>query len=47
MAVIWYIESFYNRSRPHSSVGWRRPTELMDEFFERFCRGLEEVQMAA
>jgi transposase InsO family protein len=47
MAVIWYIESFYNRTRPHSSVGWRKPAELMDEFFARFDRGLEEVQMAA
>ena len=47
MAVIWYIESFYNRMRPHSSVGWRKPAELMEEFFARFNRGLEEVQMAA
>lgn len=47
MAVIWYIETFYNRTRPHSSVGWRKPAELMDEFFARFDRGLEEVQMAA
>ena len=46
-AVIWYIEAFYNRMRPHSSVGWRRPAELMGEFFERFDSGLEEVQMAA
>ena len=46
-AVIWYIETFYNRMRPHSSVGWRRPAELMGEFFERFDSGLEEVQMAA
>ena len=46
-AVIWYMESFYNRARPHSSVGWKRPAELMEEFFARFERGLEEVQMAA
>lgn len=46
-AVIWYIESFYNRMRPHSSVGWRRPAELMGEFFVRFDSGLEEVRMAA
>ena len=45
--MVWYIESFYNRARPHSSVGWRRPAELMDEFFARFESGLEEVQMAA
>ena len=47
MAVVWYIESFYNRMRPHSSVGWRKPAELMGEFFVRFDSGLEEVQLAA
>ena len=47
MSVIWYIESFYNRMRPHSSVGWRKPAELMGEFFERFDAGCEEVRKAA
>ncbi len=47
MAVVWHIESFYSRMRPHSSVGWRRRAELMGEFFVRFDSGLEEAQMAA
>jgi transposase InsO family protein len=46
-SVVWYIESFYNRARPHSSVGWRKPAELMEEFFARLDRGLGEVQLAA
>lgn len=47
MSVVWYIESFYNRARSHASVGWRRPAELMDQFFERFESSLKEVQLAA
>ncbi len=46
-AVVWYIEKFYNRTRPHSTVGWRRPAELMGEFFDRMDEALEEVQLAA
>ena len=34
-AVVEFIESYYNRSRPRSTVGWRIPAQLMDEFFER------------
>ena len=34
-AVVEFIESYYNRSRHHSTVGWRIPAQLMDEFFER------------
>ena len=46
-SVIWYIESFYNRMRPHSSVGWRKPAELMGEFFERSAASCGEVMEAA
>lgn len=46
-AVIWYIESFYNRMRPHSSVGWRKPAELMGEFFARSSDNCGEVMKAA
>ena len=46
-SAIWYIEAFYNRMRPHSSVGWRKPAELMDEFFARFGVVREEVRKAA
>jgi hypothetical protein len=45
--VVWYIESFHDKARPHSSVGWRKPAELMEEFFARLDRGLGEVQLAA
>ena len=45
-AVVEFIESYYNRSRPHSTVGWRIPARLMDEFFERTAPA-EEVRMAA
>lgn len=34
-ACIDWIERFYNRSRPHSSIGYRRPAELMEEFMRR------------
>lgn len=46
-SVIWYIEAFYNRFRPHSSVGWRRPAELMEEFFARTEAACKEVVSAA
>ena len=35
-----FIESYYNRFRPHESIGDRVPAEVMQEFFERFERGL-------
>ena len=34
------IESYYNRFRPHKSIGDRVPAEVMQEFFERLERGL-------
>ena len=46
VAVIDYIESYYNRARPHSTVDYRIPAELMDEFFERTA-GCQEVPLAA
>jgi hypothetical protein len=41
------MESFHDRVRPHPSVGRGKPAELMEEFFVRFDRGLEEVRLAA
>jgi putative transposase len=35
-----FIESYYNRFRPHKSIGDRVPAEVMQEFFERLERGL-------
>lgn len=34
-AVVEYIESCYNRKRPHSTIGYRVPAEAMDAFFEQ------------
>lgn len=45
-AVVEFIESYYNRSRPHSTVGWRIPAQLMAEFFERTAP-TEGVRLAA
>lgn len=44
--VVEFIESYYNRTKPHSSVGWGIPAQLMDEFFERTAP-TEEVRLAA
>lgn len=35
LAVIDFIERYYNRSRPHSSIGYRIPAQVMEEFFKR------------
>lgn len=34
-AVIDFIERYYNRNRPHSTIGYKVPAEVMDAFFER------------
>ena len=41
-AVIGFIESCCNRRRPHSTIGYRVPADVMDEFFERFESALSE-----
>lgn len=33
-SVVQYIEVFYNRQRPHSSIDYQIPAEKMDAFFE-------------
>ena len=35
VACIDWIERFYNRSRPHSAIGYRHPADLMAEFQSR------------
>jgi len=48
--AIEFIESYYNRYRPHEAVGDRVPADLMEEFFARFEAALkydEEVMPAA
>lgn len=34
-ASIEYVEGYYNRRRPHSSIGYQVPAEKMDAFFRR------------
>lgn len=35
VAAIGYVEGYYNRLRPHSSIGYRVPAEEMDAFMAR------------
>lgn len=35
LAVVEFIEAYYNRHRPHSSIGYKVPAQVMDAFFER------------
>lgn len=46
-AVIEFIEAYYNRRRPHSTIGYRVPAEAMGAFFERTAPKSETVPMAA
>ena len=34
-AVVEFIEAYYNRQRPHSTIGYEIPAERMDAFMER------------
>jgi transposase InsO family protein len=48
--AIEFIESYYNRFRPHESIGDRVPAEAMQEFFDRFENALQadpEAMLAA
>lgn len=46
-AVIEFIESYYNRRRPHSSIGYKIPAEVMNAFFERTKPEPEDLLLAA
>lgn len=46
-AVIELIEVYYNRARPHSTIDYRIPAEVMQAFFERTAPKDDEVAMAA
>ena len=48
--AIEFIESYYNRYRPHEAIGDRVPADVMDEFLGRFEEAMSydpEVMMAA
>lgn len=46
-AVFNYIEVFYNRRRPHSTMGYQVPGEFMDTFFARTAPGWGKLPIAA
>ncbi|MEG0503933.1 MAG: hypothetical protein RR547_04755, partial [Raoultibacter sp.] len=35
MAVINFIECYYNRQRPHSTIDYKIPAQVMEDFFAR------------
>ena len=47
VACIDWIERFYNRSRPHSAIGYRHPADLMAEFQNRMEAMFEEEDYLA
>ena len=46
-AVVEYVEAFYNRARPHSTIGYQIPAEKMGAFFKRTEARCKEFPMAA
>lgn len=46
-AVIEFIEAYYNRRRPHSTIGYKVPAEAMAAFFDRTGPKPETMPMAA
>ena len=46
-AVIEFIEADYNRRRPHSTIGYQVPAQVMDSFFERTKQAEGGLPMAA
>ena len=46
-AVVGFIEGYYNRRRPHSTIGYRIPAQVMEEFFERTAPRPGELPLAA
>lgn len=47
MSVIWFIETYYNRKRPHSTIGYKVPAEAMDAFFARTAPKPDALPIAA
>lgn len=46
-AVVGFIEGYYNRRRPHSTIGYRISAQVMEEFFERTAPRPGELPLAA
>lgn len=48
LAVVEFIESYYNRRRPHSTIGYQVPAQAMQAFFDRTApEQPESLPMAA
>ena len=45
-AVVGLIEAYYNRRRPHSTIGYQVPAERMAAFMERAERAFSEDEGA-
>ena len=46
-AVVGFIEGYYNRRRPHSTIGYQTPAGKMEAFFERAAPKPEKLPLAA
>ena len=46
-AVVGFIEGYYNRARPRSTIGYQTPAGKMEAFFERTAPKPERVPLAA
>ena len=47
LASIEYVEGYYNRRRPHSTIGYQISANLMDGFFSRMDAQAEREAMLA
>lgn len=47
VAVFDFIENYYNRHRPHSSINYQIPAQVMEDFFARTAPQTEEVATMA
>lgn len=45
-AAVGFIEAYYNRRRPHSTIGYQVPAERMAAFMERAERAFSEDEGA-
>ena len=43
MAVLTYIEVTYNWRRPHATIDYRFPAQVMREFFDRTAEKAREL----
>jgi len=44
LAIFSYIETFYNRVRPHSSIGWANPVEFERHFVNQSIHQPQEMK---